>query len=52
MMNIIEVENIPIFSQPRFRMYLYEHDAIKAKFMKELELNFSDAKEEYKKSKK
>lgn len=52
MMNIIEVENIPIFSQPRFRMYLYEHDAIKAKFMKELELNFSDTKEEYKKSKK
>ena len=51
MMNIIELENIPIFSQPRFRMYLYEHDAIKAKFMKELELNFSDAKEEYKKSK-
>lgn len=51
MMNIIKVENIPIISQPKFRTHLYEHSAIKTKFMKELEREFEDAKEEYKKSK-
>lgn len=50
-MKVIKIENIPIISQSRFRMYLYDDDVIKSKFIKELEINFSHTKEEYKKVK-
>ena len=50
-LDIIKVEKIPITSQPRFRMYLHDHTGIKTKFIKELEKEFEEAKEEYKKSK-
>lgn len=50
-MNIIKVENIPITSQSRFRMHLYDHNAVKVKFIKELEREFAESKDEYKKSK-
>jgi hypothetical protein len=48
---MIKGENIPIISQSKFRKYLHDHREIKNKFIKELELNFSETKEEYKKSK-
>jgi len=50
-MNIIKVEKIPITSQSRFRMFLYDHNAVKIKFIKEVEREFKEAKEEYKNSK-
>jgi hypothetical protein len=50
-MNMIKSENIPIISQSKFRTYLHDQREIKNKFIKELELIFSEAKEEYKKSK-
>jgi hypothetical protein len=50
-LDIIKVEKVPITSQPRFRMYLHDHGGIKTKFIKELEKEFEEAKEEYKKSK-
>lgn len=50
-MNFIKVEKIPVSSQSKFRMHLYDHHAIKVKFMKELDREFIESKEEYKKSK-
>ena len=50
-LDIIKVEKIPVTSQPRFRMYLHDHGGIKTNFIKELEKEFEEAKEEYKKSK-
>lgn len=50
-MNIIKVENIPITSQSRFRMHLYDDATTKKKFIKEVEREFEESKEEYKKSK-
>jgi hypothetical protein len=50
-MNIINVAKIPIISQLKFRMYLYYHNAVKVRFIKELEREFTESKEEYKKSK-
>ena len=50
-MNIIKGDDIPITSQSRFRMYLHDHNEIKTKFIKEVEREFKEAKEEYKKSK-
>lgn len=50
-MNIIKVEKIPITSQSRFRMFLYDYNAVKVKFIKEVEREFKEAKEEYKNSK-
>lgn len=50
-MNIIKVEKIPIISQSKFRMFLHRDNAVKVKFIKEVEREFKEAKEEYKKSK-
>jgi hypothetical protein len=50
-MNIIKVEKISVISQSKFRMYLYDHRGVKTKFIKELEREFAESKEEYKKSK-
>ena len=50
-LDIIKVEKIPVTSQPRFRMYLHDHGGIKTNFIKELEKEFEEAKEEYKKGK-
>jgi hypothetical protein len=50
-MNFIKVYAIPITSQSRFRMYLHDHGAVKNNVIKELELKFKEAKEEYKNSK-
>jgi hypothetical protein len=50
-MNIIKGENIPITSQSRFRMHLYDNATTKKKFIKEAEREFEESKEEYKKSK-
>lgn len=50
-MNIIKVENIPITSQSKFRTHLHNNDTIKIKFIKELEREFAESKDEYKKSK-
>lgn len=48
---IVKIENIPITSQSRFRKYLYDHREMETKFMKELDREFIETKEEYKKSK-
>lgn len=50
-MNIIKVEKISIISQSKFNIFLYDHGAVKVKFIKELEREFEKTKEEYKKSK-
>ena len=50
-MNIIKVENIPITSQSRFRMHLHDDATSKKKFIKEVQREFEEAKEEYKKVK-
>jgi len=44
-------KKIPTTSQSRFRMYLHDHNVVKVKFIKDLELIFEEVKEEYKKSK-
>ena len=49
-MKVIKVENIPISSQLKFRMQLHDDHVMKGKFMKELQREFENAKEEYKKS--
>ena len=50
-MDIIKDEKIPMTSQSRFRTYLHDHNVVKVKLIKDLELNFEQVKEEYKKSK-
>ena len=50
-LDIVDTEKVPTTSQLRFRMYLHDHGEIKSKVIKELELRFEEAKEEYKKSK-
>jgi hypothetical protein len=48
---MIKVEKIPITSQSKFRKHLYDHREMETKFMKELDGEFSETKEDYKKSK-
>jgi hypothetical protein len=50
-MKMIKVEKIPITSQSKFRKHLYDHREMETKFMKELDGEFSETKEDYKKSK-
>jgi len=50
-MNFIKAETLPITSQSKFRKYLYDHREMENKFMKELNREFAETKEEYKKSK-